>query len=258
MRFLPLLLATLATPVVIAGVVVGVPSAHAAGLSKADRKAFEDEVKAAYPGTVWALKDLPVTSGFTMGAAWIAPIVEVTAGGFKIEAIGGMSASYGSASSLWWSVRPNDSLTMKEVKFDDDWAAIAFVGTGASKGRDTKIKIIGAKTFAEVKAVMDQLVTAISPVQADWSTAVKDAITKRALVNGMTKRQAYLVVGEPTEATTKDEGGKKVEIWKPRQSGGMRIGYGASVEVTGYPSEVRFVDGVIEGLASTGAGVSLD
>ena len=234
-------------------------TALAAELSKAERKTFEADVQAAYPGTIWALKDLPVNTGFTMMAAWISPIAELTPSGFSIQ-VGAMGqATFGSASSVWYGVRPNDTLHYKEIEFDDEFLVIAFVGEGTSKGRDTKVKISGATTFAQVKPVMDQLLTATSPVDASWPEDIRQGIANRTLVNGMSKRQAYLVVGEPTEASTSEEGGTKVETWKTRQTCGMRIGYAASVETTGYPQEIRFVDGKLTGIATTtGGGVNLD
>jgi len=234
-------------------------SALAGGLSKAERKTFEADVQSAYPGTVWALKDLPVNTGFTMMAAWISPIAEVTPGGFSIQVTSMGQATLGMASTVWYGVRPNDTLTLKEVEFDDEFLVIAFVGEGGSKGRDTKVKISGATTFAEVRPVMDQLLTATSPVDPSWPDDIRQGIANRTLVNGMSKRQAYLVVGEPTEASTAEEEGKKVETWKLRQTCGMRIGYAASVETTGFPQEIRFVDGKLAGIATTaGGGVSLD
>lgn len=231
----------------------------AAELSKADCKAFTGELKSTYSGTVWALKDLPVNTGFTMYAAWISPIAEVSTSGVKIEARTGMSATVGSAQSVWFGVRPYETLQYKEAECNDDGVVVAFVGVGGSKGRDTKVKITDGKTMAEVKAGMDTLLTTTDPVDAAWPDDVKKAIANRILVNGMTKRQAYLVVGEPIDASTKEENGKKIETWKPRQDGGMRIGYGAKAESTGYPTEIRFEDGKLTGLgtSSTG-GVSLE
>lgn len=236
-----------------------VTSAFAGGLSKAECKTFVSEVKGAYAGQAWALKDLPVNTGFTMYAAWISPIAEVGPSSVSVVAKGGIQTTVGSAQSVWFGVRPNDTLTLKEAECTDDGVVVAFVGSGASKGRDTKIKLVSATTFGEVQAGLATLVTGVDPVDASWPDSVKTAIHNRTVVNGMTKRQAYLVVGEPTGASTEEGGGKKIEIWKPRQDGGMRIGYGAAVETTGYPTELRFEDGLLVGVGTTaGGGVNLD
>ncbi len=260
MRMLSLAL-SLVAPIILIDTALHAPSAFAGGPSKAEQKQFEKDVQAAYPGAVWALKDLPVNTGFTMGVTWIGPLCEVTKEGYKIDTTTAMSATYGSAKSIWYSVRPNEALALKESEFDDGIFAITFVGTGASKSRDTKLKIIGVTTFAEVKPVLDQLLASASPVDSntDWPADIKDAITKRNLVNGMSKKQAYLVVGEPTGSSSREEAGKKIEIWNARQNNGMKIGYGASVESTGYPAELRFEDGKLVGIATgAGGGVNLD
>lgn len=238
-----------------------IPVAEATELSKSERKAFEAEAKAAYGSTVWAAKDLPVNTGISMGFPWVGPITEVSPAGFKIDPGPMGSATYGTTQTVWYSIRPMDTMTFKEVVFGDDAITLVLIGSGGSKGRDTKIKITGAKTLAEVKPVLDQLVMTTSPLDQnpDWSQEVKDAISKRICINGMTKRQAYLVVGEPTASTVEEKDGKKIETWTPRQNNGLRIGFTAAIEQTGYPQTLRFEDGVLTGLGTTGTGgVSLD
>jgi hypothetical protein len=249
-------LAVLAAPVSLALV----PEAHAAGKSdaKAAAAALTEEAKAMYPGTVWALKDLPVNTGTTMNIPWIGPLVEVAPDGFKIETTTVIQATYGGAKSVWFGVRANDTLSLKEATLDKDVMALTFVGIDGSKGRDTKIKITGVKSLAEVKPVLDQLLSNTSPVDPSWPEDVKKAIAKRQVINGMTKKQAYLVVGEPESANTQDVGGgKKVETWVPRQSNGVRIGFGASLEMSNYPKYLTFEEGKVTNMAAAG-GVSLE
>jgi hypothetical protein len=228
--------------------------------AKAAAAAYTEAVKAAYPGTVWALKDLPVTTGSTMNIPWISPVVTVDASGFKIETTTVIESTYGGAKSVWYGVRANDTLTFKEAAVDGDVVALAFVGTGGSKGRDTKIKITGGGTFADVKPILDQLLSTTSPVDESWPADIKSAIEKRVVINGMTKKQVYLVVGEPTSATTQDVGGgKKVETWVPRTNNGLHIGFGATMEMTKYPSYIKFQDGKTFDLTgSNTGGVSLE
>ncbi len=248
-----LLLVALLAPV--SSFLVG--SAEAANFSKQEGKAFEAEVLAAYPGTVWALKDLPAYTGVTMGAPWLGPAVTVDASGWKADTSVGGSTGYASAKLLWHGVRPNDTLTLKEVDIDDDIATLALVGTGKSKGRDTKIKIEGVKTLAEVKATLDELLATTAPTQAnaDWPAEIKAAIEKRVVVNGMTKRQAYLVVGEPIFSNVYELQGKKMEMWAVRPGDGTRLGYTTSTEMRNFPPTLNFEDGKLVGVTS---GVSLD
>jgi hypothetical protein len=250
-----LLLAALASPAV-------VPLAHA-GPSKAEMKAavaaVNEEARAMYPGPVWALKDLPVYSGATMNIPWIGPIAEVSPEGVKIDANTVVSATYASVKTVWYGARANEKLTFKEATLDDDGTiGLAFVGVDGSKGHDTKVRVRGAKTLAEVKGGLDQILSVTSPIDPTWPEDVKAAIAKRAVVNGMTKRQAYLVVGEPASANVQEIGGKKIETWVTRNNNGMRIGFGATMELTGYPPTLRFEDGKLVGVTQTGAGVNLD
>lgn len=235
--------------------------AEAAKFSKQEKQAFEDEVKAAFPGRAWALKDLPIKSGMAMMVPWVAPIAEITPEGTTIDTTGIATGGFGAVSTVWYGVRPYDTIELEEVDFDGDEVTLVFHGVGDSDGRDTEIAIRGFRTFAPVRAAVEELVTSADPVAAnpDWPEAISKAIARRVLVNGMNKRQAYLVVGEPLGATVQEVDGKKVEIWRPRQSDGLKIGYAAAVRATGYPVEIRFEDGVLVnmGTSSTG-GVSLD
>jgi len=234
--------------------------ADAGGLKRAERKALEAEATAVYEGkTVWALRDLPVKTGMTMGLPWVGPLVEVSPSGWKTEATAIVSSTMASAHTTWFGVRPYEKLALKEAIYDDDVLTITFVGTGASRGRDTKIDCLEVTAFSDVSAVLDELVTTTDPVDAGWPDDIKKAIVGRQLVNGMTKRQAYLVVGEPSGSSTRTEDGKKIEIWNPRPNNGMRIGFGMALEATGFPTEMRFEDGALTGIAtSSGGGVSLD
>ncbi len=235
--------------------------ALAKDLSKKERKALEAEWTAAYPGQVWALKDLPVKSGMTMGIPWVGPIAEVTADGVSIDATVMGSTTMGSMQTTWFGVRPYDTLELKEAIYEDGNMVLTFDGVGGSEGRDTKIEIMGALSVDQAKASMDTIISAVDPcsLYGDWSTEVRTAIAKRQLINGMNKRQAYLVVGEPTGSSVTESDGVKVETWEPRQAEGLRIGFGADIKATGYPSEIRFEDGALVGLATGGGGgVNLD
>lgn len=258
-RLSTLLTITLTAPLVVAALVTPEDAAFAGSvLTKTEQKAFRAEVEAAYPDTVWALKDLPARSGYAMMASYLSPIAEVRPDGFTIDATEVARGTVVGAETVWFGVRPYDTLELKEVVFDDDFCVIAFVGVGASAGRDTKIKLF-ARSLGEVKQGLDQLVSTADPIQADWPAPIQQAIHNRTVINGMSKRQAYLVVGEPTSVSVNDIAGKKVETWITRQTEGMRIGVGAAVSVTGYPPTFRFEDGVVVGLATApGGGVNLD
>lgn len=244
----------------IAVVLLLVPTAEAG--SRADQKAQAaatmEQIKAAYPGTLYALKDLPVNTGSAMGLPYISPIVEVTPSGFEIDTSTAIQSTYGGAKSVWYGVRANDTLAFEESVYDDGILVLDFLGTGKADGRDTKIKITSG-TFEEVKPVLDQLLSVTSPVDPSWPADVRTAIENRVVINGMTKAQAYLVVGEPTSATTQDLPGGKVDMWYPRNNNGLHIGFGASMEMTSFPPYLKFQDGKTVELANSATGgVSLE
>lgn len=224
----------------------------------ATQATYKKAVYAAYPGLVWSLKDLPVKSGQAMYAVYISPIAEVRSTGFTIDATAGVQAHVGGAQSTWFGVRPYDTLTLKEIKFDDDFAVITFNGSKDSHGRDTKIKVFGPD-FEAVKPVLDQLIVTTDPIDPTWPAEIQTAIRNRVVVNGMSKRQAYFVVGEPANAQVFEQGGKKIEVWTPRFNDGVRLGYTASFKPSGFPPTLRFEDGKLTGVATTATGgVNLD
>ena len=88
--------------------------------------------------------------------------------------------------------------------------------------------------------------------RGDWSPEVKKAISESRLMDGMTKRQAFAIVGKPVKIEAVKEAGKDIETWSTRQSKGLMIGYWTATggEQTGFPVTLKFVDGALTGVAS--------
>jgi hypothetical protein len=64
------------------------------------------------------------------------------------------------------------------------------------------------------------------------------------VVEGMTKEQAFCVVGEPLSAETKVEDGVSVDIWHPRQENGTKQPYhNMKPYRTAYPASLKFAEG---------------
>ena len=73
-----------------------------------------------------------------------------------------------------------------------------------------------------------------------------DVLAERRLVSGMTKQQAFRVVGAPVEERASTEGEKEVEVWITRQDKGVRPGRKQrGGTATGFPLSLKFVDGVL-------------
>jgi hypothetical protein len=79
---------------------------------------------------------------------------------------------------------------------------------------------------------------------------VDGRIAERKVVAGMTKEQAYDVVGDPLDIQSQEVNGVKVETWHPRQDRGRALrarrgaydGHGP----TGFPAQLKFVDGKLQ------------
>ena len=97
--------------------------------------------------------------------------------------------------------------------------------------------------------LLSTLVAACGPADdgRDWPAEIRDAIGKRRLVEGMSKRQAYYVTGAPIKIDRSEEDGMAIEEWELRTSKGVEVGFWTSRtgETTGLPGSIRFEDGVL-------------
>ncbi len=199
------------------------PSLAAAELPKKDRKLAVQKLEA---GRLYLRIDAPVTQGRHPYGVYYSPIVEVSPTEVNTEAAEGASFGWYHASSTVWAVRVNDSVQFDDIEWDEDTAEIEFEGVGAADGNDTVIKFIGINSLADFNAAFD-LAFSTQPLQdehPDWPADIRKAIADRKLVNGMTKRQAFYVVGTPAEVEKSTEEGKEIEVWTLRQKG-MEIGF---------------------------------
>lgn len=233
-----------------------VPSAEA-GMSRKEKKELEKQIASELTGVRWATKDLPVKSGQASYASYISPLTEITPEGFTIDNQFKVNSHVMGAETVWYGVRAYDTVELDDVDVDDEFIVLTFDGVGGSERRDTKVKLIG--DYTSCKPILEELLTTADPVDPSWPQDIQDAIRARKVVNGMNKRQAYLVVGEPANAQVLEQGGKKVELWSPRSTDGVRMGFGATVKTTGYPPSLRFEDGVLVGVTTNASGgVNLD
>jgi hypothetical protein len=102
------------------------------------------------------------------------------------------------------------------------------------------------KTLDDFKAAWARAFSAI-PLQdehPEWPAEIRNAIRDHRVVEGMTKEQAFMVVGEPQSVETSAEKGVAVEIWHPRQVNGRKQPYHHMKDRdTGYPATLKFADG---------------
>lgn len=236
-----------------------VVSPGSAQLSRPQRK----EAQALLQGTLYLRVDVPCGLGRHPMGTYKIPLVEVSPTGINTESETGLSAGFYHAQSTYWGVGPNDTVRLDEMEWDEDTAEIELEGVGRTDGNDTVIKFVGIHSLDDFKKAVD-LAFARVPLQDehdDWPAEVKKAIADRRLVDGMTKRQAHCVTGNPESTRVTEEGGKKVETWTMRQDKGMQLGFWtmSAGEKTGLPATLRFEDGKLTSVAASGAqGVKLD
>lgn len=218
-------------------------SAHAE-LSRSDKKQAEKMLK----GTLYLRVDAPCTQGRQPFGVYLAPLVEISPKGVNTEADQGASFGWYHASSTVWGVRVNDTVELDETDWDEDTVEIELTGVGKTDGHDTVVKFIEIRSLADFEAAF-KLTFSDHPLQEDhpdWPAEIRKAISDRKLMTGMTKRQAFYVVGTPAQVDKTTEGEKAVEVWTLRKQG-LEIGF-FSVN-PGDPSapaeKLRFEDGLL-------------
>lgn len=224
-----------------------------AELAKPDRKAAK---KMLSEGTLYARIDIPCETGRHPFGTYLAPLVEVSPEGTNTDGDLGFNTSFWHAGSTFWAIAPNDPMEFDELEFDASEVEIELVGIGPAKGNNTVIKFVQIHTLEDFEQAFDLAFSRV-PLQEEhpgWPQEIRDAIAERRLMDGMTKRQVYYVVGAPERHETFEEGGQKIEMWHLRQDRGTKIGFWTAREKrTDNPGRLRFVDGALtEGYGSTG------
>jgi hypothetical protein len=83
----------------------------------------------------------------------------------------------------------------------------------------------------------------------EWPAEARNAISEHRLIVGMTKEQAFDVVGTPLDIKSDETKPVHTEIWHPRQDKGQAIDRRGHVEdlgSTGFPVQLKFVDGKLQ------------
>ena len=236
-------------------------STAGAEISKEDRKRSAAMTK----GTLYLRLDAPCTQGRHPYGVYQSPLVEVSPAGANTEADSGASWGWYHAQSTIWEARINDPMTVDELDWEEDEGTVdlELEGTGSADGRDTVIRFVKIHSYADFEAAF-QHAFATRPLQEehpDWPAEIKDAIAKRRLMDGMTKRQAFYIVGTPARVEKRSEGDKAIEIWT-LQTQGLTFGFfGVQSGGSNAPPEtLQFENGklVHTSVATSGKGLDLD
>ncbi|MDA8016639.1 MAG: hypothetical protein MPN21_04250 [Thermoanaerobaculia bacterium] len=224
-----------------------------AELSKPDRKA----VKKMLDGTLYMRIDAPYASGRHAWGTYKRPLVEVSPEGSETNADYEVNASWWHADSTYWGIRVNDSVELDEVDFDDGEVEIELEGVGTAEDEATVVKFVEIHSLDDFQAAFDQTFATV-PLQDlhdDWPADIKQAIADRTLVDGMTKRQAYYVVGTPQQFQKSEENGVEIETWTVRTFRGTKMGFWRikSDAPAGDSQVIRFEDGVLINASQAGS-----
>jgi hypothetical protein len=162
--------------------------------------------------------------------------------------------------TIYWGFGPNDILRYGKLYFKNDVIELWAEGV---KPKDTEIwiRFVQIKSLDDFKKAFD-LILSSKPLQdehPEWPEPIRRAIAAHNVIEGMTKAQAFMVVGTPIGVEQGEKDGKKTETWFPRQDNGASGGWGkiASAE-TGFPVSLQFVDGSLANIVKKSGSVKID
>ena len=236
------------------------PGPAAGEISKQERK----EAQRLFAGSLFLRIDAPCTKGRHPYGIYYSPLVEVSPRGANTEAGSGASFGWFHAGSTSWSARVNDEMELEELDWEEDEATVQveLEGRGRAEGHDTVLLFTEIRSLADFQAAFDRAFSRV-PLQdehPDWSPEIRQAIADRRLLNGMSKRQAFYVVGMPARVAKANENGKEIETWT-LQGQGLEIGFmSMRTGNPGAPPEaIQFENGLLVSAdVATGGQLDLD
>jgi len=230
---------------------VFVPPSFSADLSGNDR----DVIKEMTRGIMYLRNNVPcrVRSGaWGIGAE---PITEVSPSSVdwdrNLKLIEGQTTGkrrFG-VDTVSWLFGPNDGIQYAKLYFKPNGVVDLYAEGVKPKKEEVWIRFVDINSKDDFQKAFD-VILSNKPLQdehPDWPDDIRHAIAQRKVIAGMTKAQAFAVVGTPIGAESKDEGGQKVETWFPRQDTGTTGSYRKVIGgATGFPVSIRFVDGKVQ------------
>ncbi len=168
---------------------------------------------------------------------------------------------YRGVDTVYWGFGPNDVIRYAKLYFKKD-GVVELWGEGVKpKAVEVWIRFVGINSRDDFKKAYD-LILSQKPIQEDhpdWPAEIKKAIADRKVVEGMTKEQAFAVVGTPVGIEKSEDGGKKTETWIPRQDTGALGSWGNVASAnTGFPSSLRFIDGKLAAIGQGSKSVKVE
>lgn len=223
-------------------------------LTKAERK----EIKRILANPLYLKVDAPCATGRHAFGTYKRPLVEITPEKVNTDGDLVFNSSWWHADSTYWGVQINDRVKVEEVEFEDDDGEVEVELETTETDSSTVILFVDIVSLDDFKTAFDLAFSEV-PLQdqhEDWSDEFKQAVADRQLRNGMNKRQVFYITGSPERFEKRQEDGQEVEIWNLRQDKGTKIGFfmAKTGESTGFPETVRFEDGQLVDVGTSGTG----
>lgn len=245
----------------------GLMAGSAAELTSSDRGVIKEMLQ----GNLYLRNNVPCryTAGMGVGAE---VVTEVSPTGVdwdtnlkKIEADRNKSRGRrGNIDTIFWGFGPNDMIRYGKTYFRGGGVVELWAEGGVKpKNVEIWIRFVGINSRDDFKKAYE-LILSPKPLQdehPEWPAEIRAAIGERRVIEGMTKTQAFDVVGTPVGIEASEDGGKKIETWFPRQDSGTSgdSGFMGGAKVfsaaTGFPTSLRFVDGKLAAIGQTAKSV---
>jgi hypothetical protein len=167
-----------------------------------------DEAKKMVSGTLYLRIDAPCKYGAGGFGLSVDPLVQVSPAGYKTEGSETVPQKGKKRESVYWGFVPNDPIRYVKLVFNGE--SIDAWGEGLSpKNNEVMVRFVGIKSIDDFRKAFDQAFSRV-PLQdehPEWPAEIRKAIAERRVVEGMTRRQAFCVVGKPVNINISKDGG---------------------------------------------------
>jgi hypothetical protein len=224
------------------------PLAVNAELSKQERAQAQSMIA----GTLYLRLDVPCRYGrgrWGISAAihHLEPLLEVSATGHDTERMLALPSKYKRA-TVFWGLSPNDPVRYGKLLFNGDTVQVWMEGA-LPNSYEMILNFTHIQNLDDFTKAYNLTFSRV-PLQEEhpeWPTAVRQAISAHKVVTGMSREQAFSVVGSPLKITTTEQDGIKTETWFPRQDrSGTVATRGDEGTPTGFPPLLKFTDGILQ------------
>jgi hypothetical protein len=211
-----------------------------------------ESAKSMIAGTLYLRLDVPCRYGrgrFGISAAihHLESLLEVSPTGHSTERKAALPGKYKRA-SVFWGLSPNDPVRYGKLLFKGDTVQVWMEGI-LPNDSEMLLDFVQIQNLDDFIKAYNQTFSKI-PLQdehPEWSADVRQAVSAHRVILGMTKEQAFDVVGGALNVTLADENGIKMETWSPRQDRStVAAARPGDSTPTGFPALLKFADGRLQ------------